>query len=84
MDLKARKITWEPLPNVLDVTELNTQSPAKMPSKRSSLKVNEGSPEKVTVLNQILVFMTPLFQGPDVEMRRPRKQQDKTPNPTHS
>ena len=56
MDLKARKITWEPLPNVLDVTELNTQSPAKMPSKRSSLKVNEGSPEKVTVLNQILAI----------------------------
>ena len=55
------------------MTELNTQSVAKMLSKRSSLKVNEGSLEKVTVLNQILVFMTPLFQGPDVEMERPRK-----------
>lgn len=55
------------------MTELNTQSVAKMLSNRSSLQVNEGSLEKVTVLNQILVFMTPLFQGPDVEMGRPRK-----------
>lgn len=73
VDLEARKTTQEPLPNVSDVTELNAQHAVKRSSKRSSLKVSEGSLEKLTVLNQILVFMTPLFQGPDAEMGRPSK-----------